>query len=106
MKKIILMLIVSLFLVSGCGKYSESDVVKDLEKKISKASAYQLDGSLEIVNNDEVYNYDVKVSYKKDNYYKVSLTNTANDHTQVILKNDDGVYVQTHESTQQKNLIV
>ncbi len=95
MKKIILMLIVSLFLVSGCGKYSESDVVKDLEKKISKASAYQLDGSLEIVNNDEVYNYDVKVSYKKDNYYKVSLTNTANDHTQVILKNDDGVYVLT-----------
>lgn len=89
------MLVFSLLLVSGCGKYSESDVVKDLEKKISKASAYQLDGSLEIVNNDEVYNYDVEVSYKKDNYYKVSLTNTANDHTQVILKNDDGVYVLT-----------
>ena len=95
MKKIFLMLMFSLLLVSGCGKYSESDVVKDLEKKISKASAYQLDGSLEIVNNDEVYNYDVEVSYKKDNYYKVSLTNTVNDHTQVILKNDDGVYVLT-----------
>ena len=50
---------------------------------------------LEIVNNDEVYTYDVEVSYKKNNNYRVSLTNQANNHTQVILKNSDGVYVLT-----------
>ena len=43
----------------------------------------------------QVYTYDVEVSYKKDNNYKVSLTNQANSHTQVILKNSDGVYVLT-----------
>ena len=37
----------------------------------------------------------VEVCYKKDNYYKVTLTNTANNHTQIILKNQDGVYVLT-----------
>lgn len=95
MKKIILLLLAVLFLMSGCGKYGEEDIVKDLDKKINGASAYQVDGTLEIVNNDEVYNYDVEVSYKKDNYYKVSLTNQANDHTQVILKNKDSVYVVT-----------
>lgn len=89
-----------LFLVSGCGKYTEKDVINDLKKKIEKATSYKLGGDLEIVNNDDVYNYDVEVSYKKGDFYKVSLTNTANNHTQVILKNKEGVYVMTHKSTQ------
>lgn len=95
MKKILFSIIMVLLLVSGCGKNSETSVINDLEKKINKASAYKVTGVLEIVNNDEVYTYDVDVSYKKDNNYKVSLTNQANSHTQVILKNSDGVYVLT-----------
>ena len=84
-----------LLVTTGCGKNTESSVINDLEKKINKASAYKISGDLEIVNNDEVYNYDIEVSYKKDNNYKVILTNKANDHTQIILKNTDGVYVLT-----------
>lgn len=95
MKKIISLLLVVLVLLCGCGKYGEEDVVRDLDKKISKLSSYKLEGDLEILNNDEVYNYLVDVSYKKDNNYKVSLTNTSNDHTQIILKNKDSVYVVT-----------
>ncbi len=96
MKKILFccLAVVSLFL-TGCFQYGENDVVKDLEKKINKSKGYQLDGELEIVNNDETYHYNIEVSYKKDNFYKVSLTNVSNDHTQVILKNSDGVYVYT-----------
>lgn len=96
MKKIFVGIIITMLLVTtGCGKNTESNVINDLEKKINKASAYKISGDLEIVNNDEVYNYDIEVSYKKDNNYKVILTNKANDHTQIILKNADGVYVLT-----------
>lgn len=95
MKKILFSIMMVLLLVSGCGKNSETSVINDLEKKINKASAYKVIGVLEIVNNDEVYTYDVEVSYKKNNNYRVSLTNQANNHTQVILKNSDGVYVLT-----------
>lgn len=95
MKKVLICLFLGIFLLSGCGKYGEDDIVQDLTKKISQSKAYYVDGTLEIVNNDEVYNYDVEVAYKKDNNYRVSLTNTSNDHTQVILKNKDGVYVVT-----------
>ena len=95
MRKILFGIIMVLLLVSGCGKNSETSVINDLEKKVNKASAYKVTGVLEIVNNDEVYTYDVEVSYKKDNNYKVSLTNQANNHTQIILKNTDGVYVLT-----------
>lgn len=95
MKKILFSIMMVLLLVSGCGKNSETSVINDLEKKINKASAYKVTGVLEIVNNDEAYTYDVEVSYKKNNNYRVSLTNQANNHTQVILKNSDGVYVLT-----------
>lgn len=95
MKKILLLFFFSIFLFAGCGKYGEKDVIKDFSKKVEDAKAYYIDGTLEIVNNDNVYNYDVEVAYKEKNYYRVSLTNTSNNHTQVILKNDDGVYVVT-----------
>lgn len=95
MKKILLLFFFSIFLFAGCGKYGEKDVIKDFSKKVDDAKSYYIDGTLEIVNNDNVYNYDVEVAYKEKNYYRVSLTNTSNNHTQVILKNDDGVYVVT-----------
>ncbi len=95
MKKLLLLFFFSIFLFAGCGKYGEKDVIKDFSKKVEDAKAYYIDGTLEIVNNDNVYNYDVEVAYKEKNYYRVSLTNTSNNHTQVILKNDDGVYVVT-----------
>lgn len=95
MKKLLLLFFFSIFLFAGCGKYGEKDAINDFSKKIDDAKAYYIDGTLEIVNNDNVYNYDVEVAYKEKNYYRVSLTNTSNNHTQVILKNDDGVYVVT-----------
>lgn len=84
-----------LFCLTGCGKYGEEDILKDLDKKIKDTKAYQANGNLEIVNNDDVYHYTVSTSYQKDGYYKVSLKNDANDHEQIILKNDSAVYVLT-----------
>ena len=94
MKRIFLISLV-IFMLTGCGNNSKSNVLNNLNKKVFDKNGYTLSGDLEVVNNDEVFNYDVKVSFKKDNYYKVVLTNKSNDHTQVILKNDDGVYVLT-----------
>ena len=95
MKRILLLMVVACMLLTGCGKNSQKDVLKEFNKKFEKSSGYKVEGNLSINNNDEVYNYDVEVCYKKDDYYKVTLTNTSNSHTQVILKNDDGVYVLT-----------
>ena len=99
MKRIIFILLVSLFVLTGCGKYSKESIISSLEKKIDKG--YKIIGKLNVVNNDENYDYDVDV-YNKGDLYKVILTNKANSHTQIILKNKDGVYVITHQSLQQK----
>lgn len=94
-KLLFLIMIIGVFAISGCGKNSESDVIEDLTKKINDSKAYYVDGTLEIVNNEDVYTYNVNVSYKEKDNYKVSLVNTVNNHEQIILRNSDGVYVVT-----------
>ncbi len=94
MKKICLILFVCILMV-GCGKYTVKDAQSDLEKKINKADSYNLTGEMEIINNDDVYKYDVDVSYSKNDKFRVSLKNKTNNHEQIILKNSDGVYVLT-----------
>ena len=85
MRKIVLGIFLILMLV-GCNKKDESSMLDDLNKKIDSANSYYLRGNLEMVNNESSYNYDVEVSYKKENNFKVSL------------KNEEGVYVINHKS--------
>ncbi len=96
MKKIFLVFsILSFFFLVGCGKYNDKDALRDLDKKVGNVKGYYLEGEMEITNNDDVYQYDINVSYENNNQYRVSLKNTANNHEQIILKNKDGVYVLT-----------
>ncbi len=96
MKKILLLgLILSLFFITGCGKYSEKDIMKDLSKSIENNKGYYLEGQMDIINNEDIYKYDVKVSYQAPNFFRVSLKNVSNNHEQIILKNEEGVYVLT-----------
>src|SRR5574344_829460 len=87
--------ILILFGCVGCGKTSNKKVIEFVDKKISELTSYNLKGNLEIANGEDMYTYNVEVSYKKDELFKVSLTNTNNNHVQVLLKNTDGVYVLT-----------
>ena len=97
MKKIFIISIclISAFLISGCGKKNEKNILKELTKKIEKTDGYHINGELEIINSEYVYDYDVDVAYKKGDYFRVSLKNKTNNHEQIILKNTDGVYVLT-----------
>ncbi|MBQ3142285.1 MAG: outer membrane lipoprotein carrier protein LolA [Bacilli bacterium] len=94
MKKIFLLTIMCLLFV-GCGKSNEEDILKNYQKKLDNSKSYTLDAKMEIFSNEESYNYDVNVTYKEGDFYKVSLINTENSHEQIILKNEDGVYVIT-----------
>lgn len=97
MKKIAMMcmLVGCSLLLFGCGKYGEKDVIKDLTKEMDNMKGYHVTGTLTIVNNEDSYKYYVDASFKKENFYRVSLKNVTNNHEQIILKNNDGVYVLT-----------
>ena len=94
MKKIILFLMCA-FLMCGCSKNNYKNIVEELNKKIEKTNSYQITALLEIFRNEEKFTYDVISTYKKGEFFKVELTNRTNQHNQIILKNDDSVYVIT-----------
>ena len=92
-KKMFILCLFILIFTTGCFKTGSKDVLNDLEKKYKNLKTYHVQGELEIVNNEDVFKYDVDVLFKKDDKYKVTLTNKNNNHEQIILKNTDGVYV-------------
>lgn len=83
--------------MTGCFKKGSSDIVETLTKKVEKSDSYHITGELEIINNEESYLYDIDVSYAKEDNFRVSLKNKTNNHEQIILKNDEGVFVLTHK---------
>ena len=97
MKKIFFLVMTLMFMItlSGCGTSKEDDVVKSLTKKISSAESDSITGTFELINNEENYTYDINVNYKSAEKFKVSLVNKVNNHEQIILRNESGVYVLT-----------
>jgi len=90
-----LLIIMMLFLLCGCGKDDEKTVTEKFQKKLDKCSGYNINAILTIYKDENVYTYDVESSYSNKDYYKVSLKNQNNGHEQIILKNNDGVYLLT-----------
>ena len=95
MKKVFLFLILISLFLTGCGKQDEKTVLKEFRDKVENSDSYYLSGNMELVNNEDVYTYDISVSFKKDDFYKIELTNVINNHKQVILRNEEGVYIVT-----------
>ena len=94
MKKIIFG-VVFLLMAVGCGKYTEKDAYEEISKRVNNLSSYHVTGELLIYRGEDSYTYDVDVAYQEKDYYRVSLTNKINNHEQIILRNQDGVYVLT-----------
>jgi len=94
-KKISILLVILLIATCGCGKVDVGKVKEDFESKVTKTKSYQLNGTMEIINNEDKFLYTVEASFLKDDFYKVRLVNQTNNHEQIILKNEEGVYVVT-----------
>lgn len=104
MKKVlaIFMAIFIALSLTGCKKEDKKIILDKTYKKVNNINGYMLEADMELINNEDTYKYDVTVSYLKKDNYRVSLRNKTNNHEQIILRNEDGVYVKTQESTKQK----
>ena len=95
MKKLVVLFSVMLLFACGCGKDNPDNVVKEFKDSIKNAKSYKITGNMEISNDEETFTYSLESYYLKDNYYKVVLVNQTNNHEQIILKNNDDIYVIT-----------
>ena len=94
MKKI-LICVLFLFCLTSCDKEDKTDYKKELIEHSSNLTKYSLEAQMQVVKQEGNIVFDVKVDYLQPNYYKVRLQNKANNNVQVILKNNDGVFVIT-----------
>ncbi|WP_406627390.1 outer membrane lipoprotein carrier protein LolA [Paenibacillus caseinilyticus] len=82
--------------VTGCGgKKDAGSIVKDLDETVAKMQSYHGKGVMKLNTSAEAQEYNVEVCYQAPSYYRISLTNAKKDITQIVLRNDDGVFVLT-----------
>ncbi|WP_123041836.1 LolA family protein [Cohnella candidum] len=82
-------------ILSGCGSKDATSIVKDLDKVMGKMESYQASGTMTLHTGQQPLNYKVEVWYQKPKFYRIALTNEKRDITQIVLRNDDGVFVLT-----------
>lgn len=87
-------LLLSLILV-GCGEKTQDDIMAELDKKITEMKGYKAASVMTLETGKEPQTYEVDVWHQAKNYYRVALKNQNKDQSQIILRNDDGVFVLT-----------
>ena len=95
MKKYLILMIVCMLTLTGCGSYKLEDAVNDFTKSVESSKSYKINGTMEISSGEEIFTYNIDTYFLKDDFYKVVLVNQTNNHEQVILKNKEGLYVVT-----------
>lgn len=87
-----------MMIMTACGEKSKESVVDKLDKQVDSMNGYKADAVMKMSTGQEEQEYDINIWFKKDNYYRVTLSNDNDEKgSQVILKNDDGVFVLTPE---------
>ncbi|OMF34713.1 DUF4367 domain-containing protein [Paenibacillus sp. FSL H8-0548] len=82
-------------ILAACGTKDAESVVKDLDKVVNSMESYQGSGTMTLRTGQQPLEYKVEISYQKPQYYRIKLTNEEKDITQIVLRNDDGVFVLT-----------
>ncbi|MDV2686512.1 outer membrane lipoprotein carrier protein LolA [Alkalihalophilus sp. As8PL] len=91
----ITLIVMVTFVLAACGEKSQDDILGDLESKLSDVSGYKAAATMTLQTGNEPQTYEVEVWYQEKDYYRVALKNAAKDQSQIILRNDDGVFVLT-----------
>ncbi|MDQ0976710.1 outer membrane lipoprotein-sorting protein [Neobacillus niacini] len=98
MKKRLLLVITGLlvvFLLAACGSKSKEDVVKELNGKLNDLSGYKVDAKMTLKMGADSQVYNVEIWHKDPTFYRVNLKNAEKDQSQMILRNNEGVFVLT-----------
>lgn len=84
-----------IFVLAACGTKSQDDVVKELDKKLSDMKSYKADAKMTLKMGTDSQVYNVEIWHKDPSFYRVNLKNAQKDQSQMILRNEEGVFVLT-----------
>lgn len=92
------LLMVLILVVAGCGDPSDDKVKKKVEQALGEMAAYKVGAKMNILAGeaDRTYEMDIWYNKKDTDFYRVTLHQTDDEEgKQVILKNEEGVFVLT-----------
>ncbi|WP_318618064.1 outer membrane lipoprotein carrier protein LolA [Sporosarcina sp. YIM B06819] len=90
-----LLLVVVMVLLAACGTPSKEDVAKKLSDKWNDTKGYEVKATMEIKTGAEPRIYDVVVWYTKPAFYRVNVSQAGSEDSQMIVRNEEGVFVVT-----------
>ncbi|WP_200411643.1 LolA family protein [Virgibacillus salexigens] len=83
-------------LLSACGEKTQEDVVADLKDNMEEMDGYKAKAEMSMNTGQEQQMFNIDVWHKKDDLYRVGLSSNEDEKgNQIILKNEDGVFVLT-----------
>lgn len=92
---VLLLGLVTVLVLSACGTKSQEDVVSALNKKVEDLSGYKAKAKMTLQMGQEPHTYEVDIWHKNPDFYRVNLKNAAKEQNQMILRNEEGVFVLT-----------
>lgn len=98
MKKKVFLLLLGLLIalvLAACGEKSQEDVVSSLDEKVQKLTGYKADAKMTLQTGNDPQVYEVEIWHKEPTFYRVNLKNAEKDQSQMILRNEEGVFVLT-----------
>lgn len=89
------MLVAVMVILAACGAPTKEDVMKKLSGKWNDTKGYELTATMEIKTGAEPRMYDVEVWHTKPQFYRVNVSQAGSEDSQMIVRNDEGVFVIT-----------
>ncbi|MFD1362008.1 LolA family protein [Lentibacillus salinarum] len=87
-----------IFILAACGEQSQEDVAEKLESTLESMEGYKAKAEMTMNTGQEDQKYHIDIWHKKEGFYRVELSNDQSEEgNQVILKNEDGVFVLSPE---------
>lgn len=81
--------------LTACGEKSQEDVKKALNKKVEEMTGYKANATLTLQTGNEPQEYNIDIWKKKPDFYRVHLKSDNKEQSQMILRNEEGVFVLT-----------
>ncbi|WP_156290221.1 LolA family protein [Oceanobacillus salinisoli] len=94
LKLMVLGLIV--LVLAACGEKTQEDVVGELQKKLEEMTGYKAKAEMSMNTGEEEQKFNIDIWHQKEELYRVALSSESDEKgSQIILKNEDGVFVLT-----------
>ena len=97
-KKILIGVIAGVLVVTAVFVFKPDSFEKKVDKVKNNIESYKIIGDMEVNSNNEYKTYEIISEWQKiedKEYFKVTMTDKGVNQQQIILKNDEGVFVIT-----------